>query len=333
MFTAKINAVINNYLKYNHTKLAIGIVYKDKPYFFSFSNKKEDEEVKNELYDIGSISKVFTSLLMLKEIEEGKASLEDNIKQYLSLKEGRYWTIESLLSHRCDFTHVTPYQFVVKSLLRSGYSRRNIYEGVDEQALIKQTIKRRKHVNKHRYGYSDFSTAIIALVLEKINNMPFNKQMNDFLKEDLKLSSTTCIKNDLPNRVESFLLNKKIRRWQWDDNNPYIASGGIASSIQDMTLFIKQLIERKDDSYIKAAFSTKEDDKEHNLAFFLSKRKTSYWHVGGIGTFRSSMIVNPNRQTGVIVLGNQIGRRKGNTHYLAKMLYTHLRRHLLKFGE
>ena len=325
MFNDKILKVINNYLRYNHTKLAIGIVYKNKTYMVSYSFKKEDAAINDDLYDIGSISKVFTSLLVLKEIENGKISLEDNISQYLPLKKGHYWSIGDLLKHRCDFHHVTPYQIVVKSLLRSGYQRRNLYESINNERVIKEINKRRKHHNIRHYGYSDFATAMLVMALEEINKGPFVEQMNDFIKNDFNLSKTTCI-NERTVRVDSYIKNHKVSPWKWEDNNPYIGGGGIASSISDMTFFIKQLIERKEDGFIKKSFSSDIDDTEHNLTYFLSKRKTSFWHVGGAGTFRSSLIINPKREIGVIVLGNQVGYKEGNAHYLSKMIYTNLRR-------
>ena len=325
MFNEKIKSVIKKYLRYDHTKLAIGIVYQGKTYTFSYSQKKEDDRVEDELYDIGSISKVFTSLLILEEVEENKISLEDNIDKYLLLQPGKYWAISDLLKHKCGFHHITPHQFVVKSLLKSGYQRKNIYELIKRNDVIKE-INRRHKISKKTYGYSDFATAILAILLEENNKKSFVRLMNDFIVSQFGLKNTQCIKEST-HRIDSYIKNRKVLHWKWNSDNPYIAAGGIASTISDMTSFIKQLIDRKDDGYIRLGFQIDNDDIKHNTTFFLNKRKTSYWHVGGVGTFRSSMIISPKREMGVVVLGNQVGRREGNVHYLSKMIYTSLRRH------
>jgi len=128
VFPQKIDKVISRYLRYKTTKLAIGIVINNKSYILTYGNQKRDDDFANDNYDIGSLSKVFASLLLLQMIEEGKLSLKDNIKQYLSLPEGHYWTIEDLLRHKCDFWHLTPYQIVLKSLLKAPYEKRNLYQ-------------------------------------------------------------------------------------------------------------------------------------------------------------------------------------------------------------
>lgn len=55
------------------------------------------------------------------------------------------------------------------------------------------------------------------------------------------------------------------------------------------------------------------------------KKSNQLWHVGGVGTFRSSIIINRPRKIGVVVLGNSKGKASANVHYLAKMLYSELK--------
>lgn len=329
-FPQKIEKVITRYLRYKKARLAIGIVIDNKTYILNYSDQKIDCHVSSDYYDIGSLSKIFTSLLIMQMVSEGKISLKDNIKQYLSLPKGQYWTIGDLLKHRCDFWHLTPFQIVLKSLLRAPYEKRNIYQDISEKEVIKEAIRRRKHINKRRYGYSDFSTALLTLVVQEIKHNAFVLEMDTFIKQMFNLRNTQCIKDNSFKR-EAFIGNKQVKPWEWKDDNPYVLGGGIVSTIEDMTSFVKQLIERQNEPFIKESFNCDKEDEKHNLTWFLSKRKTSFWHVGGAGTFRSSMIINPKRRIGLVVLGNQMGRKSGNTHYLAKMIYTNIRRHKITF--
>ena len=326
----KIEKVIARYLKYKATKLAIGVVLDSKTYVLTYHNQKLESNTPNDYYDIGSLSKIFTSLLLIQMVSEGKLSLSDNVEQYLSLPEGHYWTIGDLLKHRCDFWHLTPYQIVLKSLLKSPYEKRNIYQNITEKEVLKEAIRRKKHINKRRYGYSDFSTALLTLTIQEIQHNSFTSEMNAFIRQAFNLNNTKCAIDNSLSR-ESFIGNKQVKPWEWNEDNPYVLGGGIVSTIDDMTSFVKQLIDRQDESFIKASFKCDKEDEKHNLTWFLSKRKTSFWHVGGAGTFRSSMIINPKRRVGIVVLGNQMGRKSGNTHYLAKMIYTNIRRHKIVF--
>lgn len=55
------------------------------------------------------------------------------------------------------------------------------------------------------------------------------------------------------------------------------------------------------------------------------KKSNQLWHVGGVGTFRTSVILNKQLRIGVAVLGNAKGKSSANAHYIAKMLYSELK--------
>jgi len=62
------------------------------------------------------------------------------------------------------------------------------------------------------------------------------------------------------------------------------------------------------------------------------KRSNQLWHVGGVGTFRSSLIFNKKRKLGVAVLGNAKGKASANSHYIAKMLYSELKKKRIRLN-
>lgn len=89
------------------------------------------------------------------------------------------------------------------------------------------------------------------------------------------------------------------------------------------------LILFNDDEFIKMSLINLDIEKKHNVTFLLSKNKHVFFHVGGIGEFRSSLSVNPKRKIGIIVLGNSSGVKRGNVHYICKMIYNDIRRNRL----
>ena len=50
-------------------------------------------------YEIGSITKTFTAMLISKAIDEGRINLDDNISNYLELENRYYPTIEEIITH------------------------------------------------------------------------------------------------------------------------------------------------------------------------------------------------------------------------------------------
>lgn len=318
--------VLNCYDKYldlsNKQKVAIGIYKNGKCYIFG--NGIDD----NHMYDIGSISKTMTAHLILKLIDLKLINLNDRVDKFIHLKDGVYPTINELLTHSAGYHNLTPVEITIPSLLKHGYSKKNVYENVVQNDVTKALERRRKHKYNNKYGYSDFAYAVLAIIAEKVTGTMFSTLLYDFIFNDLKLENTviTLDSNRFPLAVNK---HKVLPFWKWDLNNPYIAAGGVISNIYDMLKYIAVQIE-SNESYIVEAHKISDDviikdnlrickgwhtfDKSHQL-----------WHVGGVGTFRSSIIVNKHSKIGVIVLGNTKGISGANVHYLAKMIYSELK--------
>ena len=143
-----------------------------------------------------------------------------------------------------------------------------------------------------------------------------------------KMLQTKIIHNE--NRFPYAINNKKkIKYWKWYLDNPYLFSGGIVSNIQDMLKYINIQVE-SEEAYIKNAHVLSEEIESYNniricKGWHTYQKSHQLWHVGGVGTFRSSIIVNKHHKNGVIVLGNTKGIKKANIHYLAKMIYSELK--------
>lgn len=317
---------LNCYDKYlslsTHQNIAIGIYINGK--YYIFGNGIED----THMYDIGSISKTITAHLILKLVDLKLINLNLTVDKYLNLKKGSYPTINELLTHSAGYNNLTPIEITVPALLKHSYSKKNLYEKIVNTDILKALQKRRRHKHKNKYGYSDFAYAILALVAEKVSGIEYSKLLDDFIKNDLGLRRTrlTLNSNRYPLSVKK---NKIITCWQWRLNNPYLFSGGIVSNVQDMLLYISQQIESLKYYIVDAHCVSEEIEARKNIkickGWHTYKKSHQLWHVGGVGTFRSSIIVNKYLKIGVVVLGNTKGISKANVHYIAKMLYSDLK--------
>jgi hypothetical protein len=68
------------------------------------------------------------------------------------------------------------------------------------------------------------------------------------------------------------------------------------------------------------------------LGWHTYKKSNQLWHVGGVGTFRSSIIFNKHKKIGVVVLGNAKGKKSANVHYIAKLIYSEIKRNKVKLN-
>lgn len=83
----KTKSVIDKYLEKEHSKLSIFVINKDKSWILNFDQDlKTKTDVKNDKYDIGSLSKTMTSLFVLHTIKNNKLNFDDTVDKYLNLK-------------------------------------------------------------------------------------------------------------------------------------------------------------------------------------------------------------------------------------------------------
>ncbi len=286
-------------------------------------------------YDIGSISKTMTAHLILSLVEKGKIDLDDKVDRYLKLKEGNYPTVRELLTHTAGYGHLSPIELTLPSLLAHGYSRKNVYESCTSDSVRRALERRRHKVNrKKRYGYSDFAFVILALVAEAVEGCEFYKIFEEFVHNELQMKETEISVDD---RTPPSVRRKSIvPYWIWHKENPYVAAGGLVSTVGDMLKYISRQI-NGDEGYIVNAHRFREsvDGSEKRIGVCFGwhtyQRSNQLWHVGGVGTFRSSIIVNRKRHFGVIVLGNAKGKNRANVHYIAKMIYSEYKKKRIDF--
>lgn len=325
-FKEKVNRSIEKYLNISSkVSLSIGIYYQGKVYICDLNENEEEL-----YYDIGSITKTITAHMIMERVVKGTIDLNKDISAYICLKEGNYPNIKQLLTHCAGYFYLSPVEITVPSLVRRNYAKNNIYFNCNKDKLIKSIERRRKSrriLKNLTYSYSDYAHALLSLVLENVEGKSFNELLMKYFK-DMNMNNT-CLSLD-GNRLQGVMNDKYIRPWEWNVNNPYIASGGVISNIFDMMKYVKEEIESNEDYILKGQVVCEESFSKKGrigmcLAWHTYKNSNQLWHVGGVGTFRSSVIINRKKKLGVMVLGNSKGKKSANVHYLAKMIYSELK--------
>lgn len=321
----KLAEKINNYLALSaHNKLTIGLYKNGNCYIFGST------EETRLFYDIGSVTKTVTAHLVLKLYENKQLDIHKTVDRYLPLKKGKYPTIYQLLTHTAGYHHLTPIEVTLPPLVTHGYARKNPYESCTVKTVIKCLERRRFITPRVRYGYSDFASAILATVAEAVTKTPFSTLFEDFMHDDLDLKETFTVVSPEKRNPPAAKGKKLLPFWIWKRNNPYIAGGGMVSNIGDVLKYLALQIE-SDEPYITSAHTACEASELKNnnhlmcIGWHTYKKSNQLWHVGGVGTFRSSLILNKQLRLGVAVLGNAKGKASANVHYIAKMLYSELK--------
>lgn len=312
-----------------YNQLTIGFCKKGKCYVFGSG------EENRLVYDLGSVTKTMTAHLILKLQGEQLLDIHKTVDCYLPLKKGHYPTIYQLLTHTAGYGHITPAEITVPSLLCHGYARKNPYEACTGETVIRCLERRRFRKPRPRYGYSDFAPAILAAVAEAVTKTPFSTLFEDFVHKDLGLSQTHIILPTQHREPPAAEGKRLLPFWVWNRDNPYIAAGGMVSNIGDVLNYLSLQLQ-SDAPYIRDAHTLCECSKIRNdnhmmcIGWHTYQRSNQLWHVGGVGTFRTSVIFNKRSGIAVAVLGNAKGTASANAHYIAKMLYSELKNNRIR---
>lgn len=167
-----------------------GIIYN---YNYGFANKGEGIKSDNEtLYMIGSNTKLMTALSILKLWEEGKLSLDDDIKKFIpefavkSYFEYDRITIENLLMHRSG---------LVSDLFHLILDRtRDYHEIIAELKDTYLTAEPGKMLSYSNVGYT-----VLGIIIERVSGVSYTEYIENEIAKPLGIQV-------------HFLLNEEDRR-------------------------------------------------------------------------------------------------------------------------
>ncbi len=190
IFGQELTQKLDNYLlttaesknKFNGTVLVAknGQILLNKGYGY----KNKIEKIYNEtstIYQIGSITKTFTSAIILRLQEEKMLSLTDKITKYIAdYPNGDDITIENLLTHTSG---------IFEYLESKEYGKENFIKPISIDTLI-SFFKSKKRLFKsgERFSYTNSGYILLAFIIEKITGKKYEQVVRDIIFEPLLMT-------------------------------------------------------------------------------------------------------------------------------------------------
>lgn len=286
----------------------------------------------NTMFEIGSITKTLTSVIMAEMELEGKLDRNDKLQFYLPsfVAIPTYKGQEIKLLHLSNQTSALPYMpddFNVKQLPppMDTYSEEHLW------AYIKRLELNRAPGEK--YEYSNIGPGILGYVLSNIDSSGYFEMVKKRVLIPLNMNSTYIDFNDAPNGniATGYVGNKIMEPWKF--NEIWMGSGALKSNLKDMMKYLKANIETSSDNlglaFSKTHNKTFSGEYDMGLAWFISKLDDGQeiiWHNGGTGGFSSIIGFNTTTKKGVVILTNtQSGQE--NEIFIAQEIMKSLNEH------
>jgi len=175
----------------------------------------------NTVFSIGSVSKAFTAIGLMKLQQEGKLSLDDVIGKYMKSLPAKWQniTIRQYMTHTSGIPQ-----------LKADKDKGSFEQTVKDAARLPMQFETGK-----KQVYNNFNFAIMGKLIETISGSSYLEYMNETIFKPLQMQSTG-VKPPVTNMAMGHLLRNG--KWQtiethFNAGDYGVSSGGLQTSLSD----------------------------------------------------------------------------------------------------
>jgi len=279
---------------------------------FGFANREwntpNDLETK---FEIGSMTKQFTALLILQFVNEGKITLDGHITDYLPYYRkdtGKKVTIRELLSHTSGIP-----EFLSYPGFQTGPASRTHY-GV-QQFAAEFCSGDLKFAPGTRFEYSNSGYFLLGAILEQVSGTTYERLLQDRILIPLKMKNSgyTHTETILAHRAAGYERSSGgFQNARYYDMSIPFAAGAMYSTVEDLlrwdqALYTEQLLPARLRNLL---FTPNLEDYGFGWSIYVPKAgqpntgETILMHGGAIFGFQSVIERIPGSRELIVLLDN-----------------------------
>jgi CubicO group peptidase (beta-lactamase class C family) len=315
-----------------HAGVAIGVIADGVPEIFTFGTAKADS-----IFEIGSISKTFTGLLLAQMIEQHKVTLDEPVRALLppgtvAKPDGPEITLLDLTTQHSGLPRM-PDNFAPRDVDNpyADFDAKKLYEFLGKHGVAKPPGA--------GFAYSNLGVGLLGQALVERAGTSYAALLQEQIAGPLGLADTTIELS--PSQQARFIpcfdaAHRPAHAW---DLNAFAGAGGIRSTAADMLKYLDAQLRSEKLSLsgppgtpaatLPAAIALSQELRADvgagtRIAFnwFYDSDSGVYWHNGATGGFTSYAFFEPKANRGAVVLVNTGIGPKGS---IADVLGQHIR--------
>ena len=292
--------------------LAIGIISggAESTWCFGSCNKERGIRVDtNSVFEIGSITKVFTGIMLADEVVSQRMKLDDKIYSYIPSQSPAAQQV-SLLQLS---THSSGAPRLADNFWSSVQDNKNPYAGYSEKELYAYLNTMRLNTTPGtRYSYSNVGTGILGNILCKQYGTSYEALVKKKVCQPLGMNNTTIKFSDFHKKHLATGHSKGEAVQNWDFQDATAGQGALRSTLSDMMKFMRYNLRPEGNLKQAAELASQVHFTDHktgqkmglgwHIGWFYEHKYLE--HTGGTGGYRSFLGMIPGTNTGVIILSN-----------------------------
>lgn len=296
-----------------NTGIVVGLIDADGSNYYHYGVKslKTNEPVdENSIFEIGSISKTFTGILLADRVMKNKMALDDPLQKYLPkgvtapTRNGEVIRLVNMANHTSSLPRM-PSNFNPANPANpfADYYEEQLYGFLQNYELPRDIGT--------EYEYSNYAMGLLGHILALQNKMSYEELLTNIITEPLKLKNTgiRLSPNMKKNLAKGHSGDVEVENW---DLTTLAGAGAIRSNAVDMLKFLAfNMGIEKTQLYPAMQLSHMNSRKEgeepivglgwHTMVF---DNTEIIWHNGGTGGYRTFAGFIKGGNKGVVVLSN-----------------------------
>lgn len=317
--------------------ISIGLLQAGQTHSLHFGSAHPPSD--RSIYEIGSLTKVFTATLLACLVEEGHVNLDDAVKQHLPNLPNfpAEITLQRLSTHTSGLPRLP--RNIWWSMLKNPM---NPYANYRTQDLYAFLTRYRDTKRLGQFEYSNLGVGLLSHVLETVTQSSYEQLITQYITGPLSLTDTTIgLNSDQQQRIIPGYLSSPKPKLAANWDLPTLAgAGALRSTLHDLLGFAaanlnawnsgtandflaaamihchkpQQTIQavRKVDADLSPDMSIglgwfiqpiEESDRHHDSPSH-DPYNTIHWHNGGTGGYQSYLALHQSRSVAITILAN-----------------------------
>jgi D-alanyl-D-alanine-carboxypeptidase/D-alanyl-D-alanine-endopeptidase len=263
----------------------------------------------DSVFEIGSITKTFTSSLLADMVVRGEVRLDQPVQELMPegvsipQRDGRQITLVDLATHTSSLPRLP------ENMPMADPS--NPYADYTEEMMFEYLSSYELPIDiGTEFGYSNLGTGLLGYALGRVHGGGYQAALQERIFQPLGMNSTDLEFSDemSANAVKGHDAQGQVVPY-WDLTT-LAGAGAILSDMNDMLLYLKANMNPQTDTWKEIT------DLTHSVKFkgppeiglnwihTPSDGDDLIWHNGGTGGFRTFMGFVPERNVGLVLLTN-----------------------------
>ncbi len=290
----------------NETQFFIALIKNGKANFVGVKRNNDtisETENHRNVFEIGSLTKIFTATILSNLVLEGKIKLDDNINDYIEvpIKNNLKISFKQLVNHTSDLPKMP-------SNLKFSDKRNKFkkYNTLKLEEYLKNDLKLSFDAGKQS-GYSNIGVGILGYTLAKVSNISYSNLLDNYIFSKYEMQNISIKRENISHLlIKGLDINgNETPNWDLASLTP---AGGILSSVEDLSKFaIAQFNPTNKELKLTQQETFQiDEDTSRGLAWKILSNSDNKWlsHNGRTGGYTSSILLDIENKNGVIVLSN-----------------------------